>query len=281
MIAFLNGQLVPEAEATVSIFDRSFLYGDGLFETIRLYSGEPFRWEQHMARLRQGADFLGLRLPFPADVLLAAARELVVRNSLPESLLRLTISRGVGVRGYSPKGADRPTLAMSLHPATASDPENPLHWRLITSSLRVPAGDLLANFKTCNKLPQVLARAEAESRGADEALLLNTNGEVAEAASSNVFWLDGDTICTTPLDAGILAGVTRAFVIELCGELGWPVEARRIQPAELREVDAVFLTLSTLEIVPAVQLDAAPLRTSPRVKELHRAYRRAVARQGC
>src|SRR5207244_3239562 len=150
MIVFLNGQFVPESQAVVSIFDRSFLYGDGLFETMRIHNGKPFRWVQHLDRLRQGAEFLKIRIPFAEAALEKFAAELVTRNQMPEALLRLTLSRGVGVRGYSPKGAEQPFLAMSLHPIPVS--ETPVQWKLVISSFRLPANEPLAQFKTCNKL---------------------------------------------------------------------------------------------------------------------------------
>src|SRR6266478_1503384 len=204
MLVFLDGQFVPEQEAVVSVFDRAFLYGDGLFETIRVFNGKPFRWQQHLERLLQGAEFLKIQPPFAPDSLTGFAAQLVIRNQMPDSLLRLTLSRGVGLRGYSPKGADRPLLAMSLHPAPSIDPQTPPRWRLTTSTLRLPAGEPLAQFKTCNKLSQVLARAEADAAGADEALLLNTDGHVVEGASSNLFWIEDQTVCTPPLASGIL-----------------------------------------------------------------------------
>src|SRR5437879_212281 len=137
MFVFLNGQFVPEEEAVVSVFDRGFLYGDGLFETLRVAGGKPFCWAQHLQRLQRGADFLKLRLPFGAEELRAAAARLVQENQMPESLLRINLSRGVGPRGYSPKGADQPVLVMSLHPAPAIDLEHPPQWRLLTASLRL------------------------------------------------------------------------------------------------------------------------------------------------
>src|SRR2546427_6776280 len=117
MIVFLNGQFVPQAQAVVSVFDRGFLYGDGLFETIRVFNGKPFRWGQHLERLERGAAFLKIRLPFTADALRAPADELIARNKMPESLLRLSLSRVVGLRGYSPKGAEEPLLVMTLNAA--------------------------------------------------------------------------------------------------------------------------------------------------------------------
>ena len=278
-MVFLNGTFVPQAAATVSVFDRSFLYGDGLFETIRVYGGKPFRWSQHCERLRRGAEFLKIRLPYSPAEIGRFARQLIERNQLPESLLRITLSRGVGPRGYSITGADSPTLVMTMHPAPSVDPQHPPRWRLITSSFRVPANERLATFKTCNKLAQILARAEAEAAGADESLLLNTDGEIAEAASSNLFWLEGDTVCTTPLSAGILAGVTRGLVLELCATLSLPCREKRMKPAALKKASGVFVTLSTLEVVAITHLDGVPLRQSKQVGLIRQAYREAVRRE--
>ena len=278
-MAFLNGRFVPLAEAKVSVFDRSFLYGDGLFETIRVYDGKPFRWTQHCERLRHGAEFLKIPLPYSPGELAQVVRQLIARNALPEALLRLTLSRGVGPRGYSTVGADSPTLVITMHPAPTVNPRHPPRWRLHTSSLRVPSNERLATFKTCNKLAQILARAEAETAGADEALLLNTDGEIAEAASSNLFWIEGGTVCTTPLTAGILAGVTRGAVLELCAALSLPCREKRMKPAGLRKAGGVFVTLSTLEVVEVSHLDGFCLRTSKQVDLIQQAYHGAVRRE--
>lgn len=284
MTVFLNGQFVPEAAATVSVFDRSFLYGDGLFETMLVSNGKPFRWPQHMERLERGAKFLGITLPFMREVLVSFATELIARNQMPEALLRLTLSRGVGVRGYSPKGADKPTLVMSLHPIGAPNSNSarmghadweigaPLRWRAHTASFRLPANEQLAQFKTCNKLAQVLARAEAEEAGADEALLLNTDGFVVEAASSNLFWIERGTICTPPLASGILAGVTREVVRELCTKLTLPYRESSVRPAELARADAAFLSLSSHGVIELAEIDGTKLDSSPLIGQLHQAY---------
>jgi aminodeoxychorismate lyase len=279
MTVFLNGQFVPAEQAVVSVFDRSFLYGDGLFETLRVHAGKPFRWEQHMARLQQGAEFLKTRLPFACEELRRFAAQLVQENQAPESVLRISLSRGVGLRGYSIKGAEQPSLVMTLHPAPSCDPKNPPRWRLITSSFRLPAGDPLASFKTCNKLPQILARAEAEAQDADEALLLNTDGEVAEGASSNLFWIDKNSICTPPLAAGILPGITRALVLEICGSLGIQTAERKIIREEVRQADGIFVCLSSYGIVEVVELDRQVVGSSPLVKTLCAAYRDLMARE--
>ncbi len=272
MIVFLNGQFVPEEQAVVSVFDRSFLYGDGLFETMRVTKGKPFRWWEHMERLRKGGDFLGIKIPFACKALDKFAAELIAKNRMPEALLRLTVSRGVGVRGYSPRGADRPVVVMSLHALPDAPATSAARWKLITASPRLPAGEKLAQFKTANKLAQVLARAEADAAGADEALLCNTDGFVVEGASSNLFWVTAGAVCTPPLTSGILAGVTRAITVELCHQIGLGVVERSITPSQLRQADAVFLTLSSLGVVECVALDGHPLARSPLVERIRRAY---------
>lgn len=280
----------------VSVFDRSFLYGDGLFETMRVANGKPFRWWQHMERLRKGGDFLGIKIPFACKSLEKFAIELIAKNQMPDALLRLTVSRGVGLRGYSPKGADKPIVVMTLHPAPGAPASGPARsgalskhagsetgasqaWKLVTASFRLPAGEKLAHFKTANKLAQVLARAEADAAGADEALLCNTEGFVVEGASSNLFWIDGDTICTPSLASGILAGVTRAVTLELCQQLGLPFAERQITPEALHGAAGVFLTLSSLGVVEAEVLDGVRLSQSPLVEKLHRAYGELIARE--
>src|SRR6185312_12187403 len=132
MLVFLNGKFVPEERAVVSVFDRAFLLGDGLFETILIFNGKPFRWQQHLERLQRGAKFLGIKLPFSPKQLRDIADKLIARNKMPNALLRLTLSRGVGQRGYLPRGANHPTLVMSLHPAPKIDSTNPTKWKLMT-----------------------------------------------------------------------------------------------------------------------------------------------------
>lgn len=280
MIVFLNGRFVPENEAVVSVLDRGFLYGDGVFEAVRIHQGTPFRWADHARRLEAGANLLNIRLPCPATELRQHVDELVRVNRMPEALLRLTLSRGVGPRGYSPRGADRPTLAMSLHPAPDANGEPAPKWRVITSSFRLPANERLAQIKTCNKLPQILARAEAEAAGADEALLLNTNGEVVEASSSNLFWITEGTVCTPPLTSGILAGVTRVIVLEICERLGLPTREECITSENLRIVQGVFLSLSSWGIIEVTGLDGQLLKQSPLVGKIRGAYAAEVAKCG-
>lgn len=276
MTVFLNGRFIPEAQAVVPITDRGFLYGDGLFETIQVSKGRPLWWRSHLARLQHGADYLKLTLPWPADELRKFATNLIDQNALPESVLRITLTRGSGSRGYSPKDADDPTLVMTLHPL----PPVPLAFRLATASLRVSANDPLASFKTANKLMQVLARAEAEARGADEALLLNTDGHVAETAASNLFWLAAGAVCTPPVLDGALAGVTREVVLEICRTRNIPARELHLRPDDLLGVDGLFLTNSVAGIVPVSELDGVVINQSPFIDELRQWYEQALIREG-
>jgi branched-chain amino acid aminotransferase len=273
MLVYLNGRFVSEERAAVSVFDRGFLFGDGLFETILVRNGNPFRWPQHIERLQRGAQFLEIKMPISPEALRRVAQRLIAKNRMPDSLLRLALTRGIGRRGYSPAGANRPTLVMSLHPAPVEEPSlKRLQWNLITASVRLPAGETLAQFKTCNKLPQILARAEADAAGANEALLLNTDGFVAEGAGSNLFWIQAGALCTPPLADGILAGVTREVVLGLCRSLGVAALERETTPRQLKRCAGAFLTLSSWGIAEAISLDGRRLRRSPLTGKLRAAY---------
>lgn len=278
MLIFLNGQLVPAERAVVSIFDRGFLYGDGLFESMRVLNGKPFRWTQHMERLQRGADFLKIKMPHSAEFLRKSADELIAKNKMPDGLLRLTLSRGVGIRGYSPKDAEKPTIVIALHP---SPPTNGAltQWKLVVSSQRLPATDPLAQFKTCNKLPQILARSEADAAGADEALLVNTDGFVVEGTSSNLFWIKDNRVYSSPLAAGILPGVTRAIVFEICTANGIAASEGNIRTEELKQADAVFLSITSVGIAEAVSLDGAPCKKSALLKQISSAYQELAKKE--
>jgi branched-chain amino acid aminotransferase len=269
MVVFINGEFVSEDRALLSAFDRGFLLGDGLFETVLVQQRVPFRWAQHAERLQRGAALLRLPLPMPVERLRSQVAELIRRNGLPDGVLRITVSRGPGPRGYSIAAAGPSTLVMALHPAPPPMPDT---WRVATSSIRLVAGDPLAGVKTCSKACQVAARTEAEARDADEALLLNTDGQVAEGAGSNLFWVEGGRICTPPLSAGILPGITRALVLELCTELSLPACESNGTLETLFHAEGVFFTLSTWGIIPASELEARPLPHSPLVDRLQAAY---------
>ncbi len=273
MIVFLNGEFVPEEKAVVSVFDRGFLFGDGLFEAMLVRRGEIFRWEQHLDRLQRGVDFLKLTVPFSKEELFRFSMQLIQRNQMPECLLRLNISRGITPRGYSPKNAARPAVVLTLHPAPALDSQRPARWRLVTSSYCLPANDPLTSFKTANKLPEVMARAEADAAGAHDALLLNPRGYIAEGTSCNLFWVRDGVVCTTPLSSGALPGVTRAAILELCVKRNITCREQNAKPADLRRAQGVFVTNTSMGVVEVESLDGRKLPRSPLVKRLWAAYR--------
>jgi len=273
MIVFLNGKFVPEEKAVVSVFDRGFLFGDGLFEAMLVRRGEIFRWEEHIGRLRGGIEFLKLTVPYTPQELFRFSMQLIQRNRMPECLLRLNVSRGITARGYSPKNATRPAVVLSLHPAPVLDDRRPARWRVITSTFRLPANDPLTRIKTANKLPEVMARAEADAAGAHDAILLNPTGHVAEGTSCNVFWVRDNVVCTSPLSSGALPGVTRAAILELCVKKNIRCRETNARPADLHRAQGLFLTNTSMGVIEVQSLDGHKRRSSSLVRQLWAAYR--------
>jgi aminodeoxychorismate lyase len=270
MFVFLNGQFLPEAQAFIPVNDRGFTYGDGLFETMRVVNGKPFRMAQHLERMTRGADFLRIKPPFTPKKLEKFAGQLIEQNQMSDAILRVTLTRGPGKRGYTPDKASQPSIVMTLHAAPSL--ENPVGWSLVTSSFRIPTADPLSSFKTTSKILHVMARIEAAEKGADEALLINTNGEVAETASGNLFWIYQDEICTVPTGRGVLPGITRAIVLEICQTLGLQTNRRVIKSEALRNSTGIFVTQSALGIVPISMFDGEPVASSPLVDQISGAY---------
>ncbi len=272
MTVFLNGAFVPEEQAMVSVFDRGFLFGDALFEALLVRRGRPFGWDEHFERLQRGADFLKLGVPLSNVQLLDATRELLRRNQMTECMMRLSLSRGVTERGYSPKNARNAALVITLYPAPRTDWSSLLRWPIITSSVRVPANDPLTAIKTANKLHHVLARAEADDAHANEAVLLNSDGKIAEGTTSNIFWIRDDALWTPSLSCGALPGVTRSAVLGLCRRFGVPAYATAGARDDLIQAQGVFLTLSSFGVVEVMSLDGQPLRAAPLTGKIHAAF---------
>jgi len=279
MLVFLNGKFLPAAKAVVSVYDRGFMYGDGLFETMRVVNGRPFRLAQHLERLVRGADFLKIKLPFTPKEIQQAAAQLIEKNALPDTVLRVTLTRGPGERGYSPAGAEKPTLLLTLQPSPPTLADGTRQWSLITSAFRIPVGGTMASLKTTSKILNVVARAEARERGADEALLLNTNGEVAETAGGNIFWIFQNRVCTVPTGRGVLPGITRAVVLEICQTLGLETSKRVIKPQQLHNAEGVFITQSVLGLVPVASFDGEAVAPAPLVDQLAGAYHEMMLRE--
>jgi len=278
MVVYLNGQFVPEHAAFVSVFDRAFLYGDGLFETIRVYSGAPALWDRHIQRLMAGSRALRLPLPITESELRDRMVELLHRNQLTDAVVRLNLSRGIGKRGYSIRGANQSNLVIAAFPAEPLEVIGAQTWKLHTSNYRLPENDPLASFKTTSKLAHILARAEAEDAGADEALILSTRGAMAECSSANVFWIEEGVIHTPPLAAGGLAGVTRGWLIDLLRTEGWQVGETAAPPDALHRASGVFLTVSSWGLARATHLDGRELGRSPHFDKVLALFRAGLQR---
>ena len=274
---WINGEFVSANDATVSLVDRGFLYGDGLFETIRIYDGKPFAWKEHWNRLQAGADFLKIRIPFSETEAQKQCVRLTELNGQKNCVIRIQLTRGVGARGYAITGANCPTLAFTIHEAPAEQ-SSPKQWRLATSSLRLLAGDPLGQFKTCNKLHHIVARTEASEKGADDALLLNHRDEVAETTTCNLFWIRDKLVYTPPITSGALPGITRRVVMQLCGASGVVVEERVARVNDLLKANGIFLTSSVLELVEVTQLDNDSISRSSLTAQLFSAYQKEKRR---
>lgn len=275
-IVHLNGALVPEHDARVSPFDRGLLLGDGVFETLRAYAGRPFALDEHLARLRGSCAVA--RLPMPDD-LPRRIDETLRANGLDrgaDAAVRVTLTRGPGGRGASPKGAGPPTILVTAVPIEPR-PEAERGLRVATAAR--PAG-AMAGVKAIDYLSNVVARIEAEEKGADDALFVDRDGFVVEATQANVLAIVGDDLVTPPLASGCLPGVTRAALLRLAPDAGLRASERPLRVADLQQADEVLLSGSVSEVLPVVEVDGARIgdgQPGRRTRALRQAYR-ALAR---
>ncbi|TKX68107.1 aminotransferase class IV [Halorubrum sp. SP9] len=256
----VDGDLVPAAEATVSVEDRGFAYGDAAFETMRAYGGDLFRWDAHADRLADTCETLALDHGIDDAELKRRVDETLAANDLADAYVKLSISRGVQPGTLDPNPEVDPTVVVIAKPlargGVGSDPVHDGPAALQTTKTRKVADRAIpAAAKTHNYLNGILARLELRVTGADEALLLDPDGHVAEGATSNLFFVDGTALKTPSLDGPILPGVTRATVIDLAESEGIPVEEGTYAPDAVREADEVFLTNSTWEVRPVATVD--------------------------
>jgi branched-chain amino acid aminotransferase len=274
VLAYVNGQYIPADRPALAVNDRSFMYGDGLFETIRITNGQPFLWREHLERLQRGAEFLKIRIPLSFDEIQDATRHLLAQNDTPEGVVRIHLSRGASDRGYGLPMTAQPIFVITTH-KTLHAPAQPL--KIITSSVRVLADDPLTQHKTANRLPNILARMQADAAGADEALLLNNHDQIAEASAANVFILRGRELITPPLTSGALAGTTRAYLLKSAAQFGFVPSEAPVTVAEVLSADGVYLTSAHWLITPVVSLDGVMLKSSlSAVKPLREQSERAA-----
>ncbi|WP_029009652.1 aminotransferase class IV [Azospirillum halopraeferens] len=250
MTVWLNGRLMAAAEARIDPADRGFTLGDGLFETLRVAGGRVCHGDRHLARLSAGARVLDLPVPYGPDALAAAMAALIAARGLEDGVLRLTLSRGTGARGVPPPPDPHPTVLITAAPLPP--PGGPMR-AVIATVTRRNEHSPLSRLKTLNYLDSVLARQEAARRGADEALLLNTAGRLAESSVANLFVvLEGRTV-TPPVADGALPGIRRALLLER-----GHAEERSLTPDDLARAGEAFLA-NSLGLRPLVAVDGRPV----------------------
>jgi branched-chain amino acid aminotransferase len=256
-LCWLDGAVTPATAATVSVLDHGLLYGDGVFEGLRFYRRRVFRLAEHLRRLEDSARAIGLRLPLAADELAQAIAELVAAFDGDDGYLRLVVTRGVGPLGLDPARCERPTVFIIADRLALLDAQRRERGAelIIAATRRLGVDGLDPRIKSLNYLNHILARMEASHAGADEAILLNAQGRVAEASSENIFVVRDEVLKTPPVIDGALDGITRNTVIELAGELGIECREASLAPYDLYGADEVFLTGTGAELIPVRAID--------------------------
>lgn len=250
------GAVVDPEDARISVFDRGFLYGDSVYETLRTVGGKPAHWSSHLDRLHRSAAAIGLEIPFGADEIVAAVERTHAASANDESYVRVVVTRGAGPIALDPRRSGSPTLVVIVQPLEL--PLAAIYQQGISAvivTVDKAGGGLDPNLKTGNYLSNIQALRQAIARGADDAILCNRRGEVSEGSTSNVFVVTGGRVRTPDLGAGLLAGITRQHVLELARQAGIPVEEGAIDPDTLRGADEVFLTSSVRGIMPVTRID--------------------------
>jgi branched-chain amino acid aminotransferase len=287
---FVNGKITSETEAVVPVFDHGFLYGEGVYEVCRTYHGQPFLLDRHLTRLRASAGLIALAVPFDDTLFLDhIAETMEAAGLLPwqpgrqDAYIRILLTRGVGELTYDPAACKAPTLVIIARPHQAPPVrvyEDGVNVAIVPIQRNAPEA-LNPLIKSNNLLNNALAMQRALAEGGFEAVMRNHLGELAECSQSNLFIVRRGQVRTPPLRAGLLAGITRQLVLEICADERIPFEEHTLHDAELFEADEAFLTSSTREIVPIVRVDGKEIGTGRpgRVTaKLRDAFRAAVER---
>ena len=254
---WLDGEWHTRETAKVSVFDHGLLYGDGVFEGIRVYGGKIFRLEEHLGRLYDSAQAIWLTIPMPMAEMTAITEEAVRRSGLGEAYIRHIVTRGVGDLGLDPRKCPRGTVIIIVDTIALWPPQvYETGLRLITAGTPIPHREALSpRVKSLNYLPHIMAKSEGIVAGMDDVLMLDSAGFVAEASGCNIFVVKGNTIRTPPAYAGILRGVTRDVVIDLAREAGYILSEEQINRYDVYTADEVFFTGTAAEVVGIREVD--------------------------
>jgi branched-chain amino acid aminotransferase len=261
----VNGRISNEREAVISVFDHGFLYGEGIYETLRTYNGRPFLYDRHMRRLRSSASMIALDIPFTDEEFASQIRETTAATSLDgaEAYIRVLVTRGVGELTYDIKATPTPSVVIIVKPLVEPSAET------YERGVRVALVDIVRNhpasvnpmIKSNNLLNQALAGQEAIRRGAFEGVMRNYRGELTECTTANLFVVKDGVALTPPLESGLLPGITREFLFEVGRDVGVPVREQVLRDGDLFGADEAFLTSTTREAVPIVEVDDRTIGT--------------------
>ncbi len=285
MKIYLNGKLVPERQAKVSVFDHGLLYGDGVFEGIRSYNGRVFKLDEHIERLYRSAKSIGLTIPMTRQGMAAAVVRTCKANKTMSGYVRLVVTRGVGTLGLNPYLCKKPQIIIiaaniQLYPKKLYDEG----LKIVTvGTMRNHPEALNPGIKSLNYLNNILAKIEALNSGVMEAVMLNHIGSVAEATGDNIFIVRGSKLLTPPISAGILEGITRNVVMGLACEQGMDVRETTLSRCDLYTADEVFLTGTAAEVIGVVDIDARQIgdgKPGPVTRSLTKSFRRLAAKTG-
>lgn len=285
MKIYLNGKLVPERQAKVSVFDHGLLYGDGVFEGIRSYKGRVFMLDEHIDRLYNSAKAIALDIPMSKAGMARAVVRTCKANRATDGYIRLVVTRGVGTLGLNPYLCARPQVIIiaaniQLYPKKLYDEG----LKIVTAgTVRNHPEAVNPRIKSLNYLNNILAKVEAINAGCMEALMLNANGFVAEATGDNVFALHGDRLLTPPVCAGALEGITRAVAMDIARDQGLDVREQMLNRHDLYTADEVFLTGTAAEVIGVVEIDRRTIgdgRPGPATRRLERAFRKYATSTG-
>lgn len=264
-VCWLDGKLVKEDEAKVSVFDHGLLYGDGVFEGIRFYNQQAFRLHKHLQRLYQSAQAIGLDIPYSKVELEIAINEVIQDFKGADGYLRLVVTRGKGSLGINPALCNKATafiIADQLSFVSEDVQENGAKL-IIASTRRLSPDGLDPRIKSLNYLNHILARMEANHAHADEAILLNAQGHVTEGSTDNIFIVSNKKLLTPPVTDGALEGITRELIFEIADEQGFDCEEKTLSPYDLYTADECFLTGTAMELVSVSEIDGRQLSACP------------------
>lgn len=257
LLVYINGEYYPRSQAKISVFDHGLLYGDGVFEGIRVYKGVVFKLKEHIDRLYNSAKVIMLNIPRTKKEMMHAVLETLRKNNMRDAYVRLIVTRGVGDLGLDPRKCSKPTVIIIADTIAIYSKEAKKNGIkvLIVWVRRNPVDTASNEVKSLNYLNSVLGKIEANIAGLDEAICLDKNGYVSEGVGENLFIVKNGVLITPPSSAGLLLGVTRDVIMKLAGKLGYTVIEKNITPTDLFTADEAFFTGTAVEITPIVEIN--------------------------